>query len=37
LSDESQNEIINRSDDFAGISHGHAGGIFLEGEIAAKV
>ena len=35
LSDESQNEIIDGGHDLACVSNGHAGGIFLEGDIAA--
>jgi len=37
MTDESQNEIMNRGEYFACVSNGHASGIFLEGEIAAKV
>ena len=37
LSDESQNQIIDRSHDLACVSDRHAGSVFLEGNIAAIV
>ncbi len=35
LSDESQNEVIERSHNLGRVSNGHARGIFFQGEIAA--
>jgi hypothetical protein len=35
LSNESQNEIIEGRDHFSSVANGHAGGIFLQGDIAA--
>ena len=37
LSDESQNQIIDGSHDFASISNSHTGSIFMQGDIAAVV
>ena len=34
LSDESQNQIIDRSHDFTSVSYRHAGGIFFQSDIA---
>ena len=35
LSDQRQDQIVDRSHDLAGVSNGHAEGIFLQGNIAA--
>ena len=37
LTDQSQNEIIDRSHHFSGLADRHSSGIFLEGHVAAIV
>ncbi|GAB4466914.1 MAG: hypothetical protein Kow0070_30070 [Anaerolineales bacterium] len=37
LSDECQNQIVDRSHDLGGVSDGHTGSVFVQGDIAAVV